>query len=297
MNFPSGSVIRTPTYTLLVKENGSLRCLREGERTWRSNGITNATMPSWKNLDVFLYEQEPEWWQVDISYPKDWFLPAKQAADEAVKRGEPCGHIYSARHKDFRDQIVNPLVAFYRLMKAADEFPATYKYGTHGSPYSKTAEQLFREVEPDPRKWVELAYARGVPAKNREKYLNLWYRYQQTQSPLVPRPDSVPVGPVVPAPPAPPAPVAPTPAPTAADIRREHLERAIKAKKLRSFLSVVVDPEVKRKIRVTDTDGEICGEAYSLSLDTVFATIYHEEGGFSGCYMPLNDFLELYTEL
>lgn len=310
MNFPAGSVIRTPAYTLLTKPDGYLRCLREGEKTWKSNGV-NTMMPYWLNLALFLAEKKPEWWQVDIAYPKDWFVagehPASTAGgdasfgEEAYRQKQPTNEIYNELHKKFREEIVAPLAQHWGLLKASDESSYVHKWGTYGSPYSKTAEQQFREIEPDQRKWIEMAYAPGVSAKAREKFLGLWYRYQRSQkTPAAPpappaAPPAPPAAPAAPPPAAPPAPIA-VPL-TRAEKRKEWLELTIKAKKLKPFLSATVDPENVRKITVVDRDGEICGEAFSLSPDTVYATIYLENGGSSNHYMPLTDFLALYTEL
>jgi hypothetical protein len=76
--------------------------------------------------------------------------------------------------------------------------------------------------------------------------------------------------------------------------RKQHILRLAREKDVAHMISFEPDSR-DRKFSVYDRDDELCAEAHSLSFDTVFATIYMLDGSSSNHYMPLNDFLELYT--
>lgn len=312
MSLPPTSIVRSPAYTLFVLEDGSLRTLREGEKTWNKHTLT-----PWASLDAFLEATKPAWWQVKIAYPKWWFSEAQRLHQELITHQRQYGYAATAAdaarmteeqrayqaarshektfgvaHVKFRAEIVAPLVKKYGLVKAMDEDAINYTYGTVGSPASKTAEQQLREVEPDPAKWTTF-WQTMKDAKKKKFYQQLMYRYLWRSSEVRKAENAAsaaaaPVPAPTPAPTPPPAP-APTTSP-----RRKHLEAAIKAKGLEKV--VTIDLENERKLTARDAAGEICSEAHSLSFDTVFATIHMNEGWSSNHYMPLNDYLEMYAE-
>ncbi len=196
MSFPPTSIVRTPTHTLFVQEDGSLRTLREGNRTWKGN-----TLAPWDSLDAFLEAAKPAWWQVKIGYPKGWFSEAQRLHQERIEHQKQYGYAqvaadaarmteeqrryqaarshektFGVAHVKFRAEIVAPLVKKYGLVKAMDEQAINYTYGTVGSPASKTAEQQLREVEPDPAKWTTF-WQTMKDAKKKKFYQQLMYRY------------------------------------------------------------------------------------------------------------------------
>jgi hypothetical protein len=304
MSLPPTSIVRSPTYTLLVLDDGSLRTLREGNKTWNKH-----TLAPWASLDAFLEAAKPAWWQVKIGYPKGWFNEAQRLHQERIAHQKQYGYAnmmdeaarmteeqrayqaarshektFGVAHVKFRAEIVAPLVKKYGLVKALDQDAINYTYGTVGSPASKTAAQQLREVEPDPAKWT--TFWRGLKDPKQKKfYQQLMYRYlwRSTEARKAEEAEAAAAAP------APAAPAAPTTSP-----RRKHLEAAIKAKGLEKI--VTIDLENERKLTARDAAGEICSEAHSLSFDTVFATIHMNEGWSSNHYMPLNDYLEMYAE-
>lgn len=267
MSFPSGSVIRTPTHTLLVRPDGSIRTLREGERTWKGNELI-----SWSSFDAFLAEKKPAWWEVNLEYPTDWF----KEATEQRRAGVPDHASFGVAHAKYRADIIAPLVEKYDLKKAPDQYAYYHLYGTAGSPASKTAEQQFREVEPDPAKWMGL-YRNATSEKEKKKFQDLAERVRRFGPPV---------------PPAPPSPPAPKPV-QAPLTRTQHILKVAEEKRVKHM--VVLEPASERQFYVYDND-ELCAEVRSLSFSTVFATIYMNNGGCSNHYMPLADFFELYTQ-
>jgi hypothetical protein len=298
MSLPEGSIVRSPTYTLLVLGDGSLRTLREGDRTWKEH-----TLAPWVSLGAFLEAAKPTWWQAKIEYPKGWFNEAHRLmnafrqdvnakntltlVEHYQKLREYHTKIFADAHAKFRAEIVEPVVKKYGLLRAMDlQGQVGYTYGTAGSPASKTAAEQLREVEPDPEKWTTFWQSMKDP-KQKKFYQQLMYRYllRSTEARKAEVAEAAVAAPAAP----PAAPPAPTTSP-----RRKHLEAAIKAKGLEKV--VTIDLKNERKLTARDAAGELCSEAHSLSFDTVFATIHMNEGWSSNHYMPLNDYLEMYAE-
>ena len=165
-SIPSGSIVRTPQHSLLVLKDGSLRTLRDGDKTWSKRGVRQE-LPSWASLDDFLAAANPTWWTIDFKYPVGWFTEEihKQYRERcaALPRGEGYLHAsqkvwdetFGVRRQAFLDEIVLPICTKYGLTRAADYNPNEVLFGTAGSPVARTAaEQLF-ELEPDRTKWAD----------------------------------------------------------------------------------------------------------------------------------------------
>jgi hypothetical protein len=289
----AGSTIRTPSYTLLVRPDGSLRTLREGDKTWKGNKL-----PSWTDFDAFLAEKAPAWWQIEFKYPKGWF----DEANRLYRAGQSYESTLGAANVKFRAEIISPFVMEFGMKKAPDQFAWLNLYGTEGSPASKTAEQQLREVEPDPAKWPIL-WLNVKDEKERKRLMDLAERWRRFGGGASPAP--------VPPAPVPPAPSPPVPQALPPSDRKAHILRLAQEKGVAHMISFEPDGR-DRKFYVHDRsagtghhpltyaerddwDETLCAEAHSLSFDTVFATIYMRDGGCSNHYMPLNDFLELYT--
>jgi hypothetical protein len=195
MSLPAGSIIRSPSNTLIVLEDRSLRTLRDGNTTWKETALA-----PWASLDTFLAETKPIWWQVTFDYPKGWFDEAHRLHKERVEHVKVYGvefynekHLteeqrayrearsdektFGVAHAKFRAEIVEPFVKAHGLTKASDTVTRyDYTYGTVGSPASKTAAQQLREAEPDSTKWT--TFWHNLPdLKERKKYEELLYRY------------------------------------------------------------------------------------------------------------------------
>jgi hypothetical protein len=189
MALPTGSKIRASSHTLLVEKGGSLRTLRDGDKTWKGN-----TLAPWASLDAFLAEAKPAWWEATIEYPKGYFDEAWRLRQEFLNRlnGPEFVHltqeqrwsqasqshkdIFQKAHSKFRTEIVEPFKAKYGLMRAVDQQGTDYTYGTVGSPVSKTAAQRLREVEPDPVKWTTF-WKTITDEKKQKMYRQLMYRH------------------------------------------------------------------------------------------------------------------------
>jgi hypothetical protein len=189
MSLPTGSKIRASSHTLLVEKDGSLRTLREGDRTWKGN-----TLAPWASLDTFLETVGPAWWEAAIEYPKGYFDEAWRLRQDFLNRlnGPEFAHltqeqrwaqasqshndIFQKAHSKFRTEIVEPFKAKYGLMRAVDHQGTDYTYGTAGSPVSKTAAQRLCEVEPDPAKWTTF-WKSVVDEKQQKMYRQLMYRH------------------------------------------------------------------------------------------------------------------------
>lgn len=186
MSLPERSIVRTPEYTLLTLKDGSVRALRDHDKKWSKDGVVDDSMPSWQTLETFLEEKKPVWVQVEFALDKALFATASIKYNTAY---ESWNDAFGEAHRKFQKKIVEPFISKYGLKRAADVDSRTYIYGTYNSPAALTAEQQFREMEKDEKKWSKIVsdalndYMRASPddrPKTLKRYntLNkLWNRY------------------------------------------------------------------------------------------------------------------------
>ena len=185
-----GSLIRTPQHTCLAKADGSLKCLRDGDKKWSKDKVRQE-MPAWSSLDAFLSETKPSWWMVTFKYPSGWFAVAHKAHYERLKAlPSPDGtgtytlesqkiwdETFGGRRKEFLYHSVLPFTSHYGLVRAADHDKDQLLFGSAGSPAARMAEEQMLEIEPDRTKWTQRAWAPGG-----HHFSDLYYRNQAYQS-------------------------------------------------------------------------------------------------------------------
>lgn len=185
----TNSIIRTPQYTLLVLENGNVRALRDGVKSWSKNKVRQE-MPTWHDMDQFLNEINSLWWTIDFIYPVGWFNNMKTKYDNLFKdmnsRDYPTlnatwQELTAIEEKKFYDQVVSPLVIRHNLARAMDYRNNDNTYGTLNSPAARMAEDQMLELESDRTKWTARAYSQNDSYFRRLYGRNRNYKYMKMQ--------------------------------------------------------------------------------------------------------------------